>query len=396
MRTKRIPVCRRSPAATARSDTLCGVRPQASLCRVSMAMRCWLLVVAVCSYALALSVAGQTPTADAQRRFHSLGDFTLESGAMLPDAKIAYATFGTLNADKSNAILAPSFYGADHRGYAFLIGPGRALDPSTHFIVASEMFANGWSSSPSNTKAPLDGPRFPAIAIRDNVAAAHRLLTRELGVTRLRAVVGFSVGAQQAFQWAVSHPDFVDQIVSWCGTAKVYPHGVVRLESAISALTADAAFNDGNYTSPPKKGLAAWSQHWAAWVYSQEWWRRELFKPRWKSVDELIAQRTLADSARDANNLISQARTWQRHNVGDTPGFGGDHEKALRAIKARVLYMPCQTDLFFPIADAQYESRIIPNAKLVPIPSLWGHAAGAGGDPADAKFIDEAIRGFLR
>ena len=58
--------------------------------------------------------------------------------------------------------------------------------------------------------------------------------------------------------------------------------------------------------------------------------------------------------------------------------------------------MPCQTDLFFPIGDAQYESRIIPNAKLVPIPSLWGHAAGAGVDPADAKFIDEAIRGFLR
>ena len=112
---------------------------------------------------------------------------------MLPDAKIAYATFGTLNADKSNAILAPSFYGADHRGYAFLIGPGRALDPSTYFIVASEMFANGWSPSPSNTKVPLDGPRFPAIAYRDNVGAAHRLLTRELGVTRLRAVVGFSV-----------------------------------------------------------------------------------------------------------------------------------------------------------------------------------------------------------
>ena len=62
-------------------------------------------------------------------------------------------------------------------------------------------------------------------------------------------------------------------------------------------LTADAAFNHGNDTSPPKKGLAAWSQHWAAWVYSQEWWRRELFKPRWKSVDELIAQRTLADFA---------------------------------------------------------------------------------------------------
>ena len=76
------------------------------------------------------------------------------------------------------------------------------------------MFANGFSSSPSNTPAPFDGPAFPAIAIRDNVEAARRLLTAELGVTHLVAVVGFSMGAQQAFQWAVSHPDFVSAI---CG-----------------------------------------------------------------------------------------------------------------------------------------------------------------------------------
>ena len=73
----------------------------------------------------------------------------------------------------------------------------------------------------------------------------------------------------------------------YCGTAKTYPHGVVRLEGAISALTADAAFKDGRYTSPPLKGLAAWSRHWAGWVWSQEWWRRELFKPQWATVDEV-------------------------------------------------------------------------------------------------------------
>jgi homoserine O-acetyltransferase len=341
--------------------------------------------------AIQMSSAGN----DAHRRTYSLGDFRLESGVVLPNATLAYATFGTLNAQRDNAILIPSWYGSDHHGYDFLIGAGRALDPAKYFLVATEMFANGFSSSPSNTPAPLKGPDFPAIAIRDNVEAARRLLTSELGVTHLRAIVGFSMGAQQAFQWAVSHPDFVNGIVPYCGTAKTYPHGVVRLEGAISALTADAAFEDGHYTSPPKKGLAAWSRHWAGWVWSQEWWRRELFKPQWPTVDEVLASRTARDAVRDPNNLISQARTWQRHNVGDTRGFNGDHERALASIKARVLYMPCETDMYFPIGDARYESQFIKAVSLTPIPSLWGHSAGSGGNAADNEFINDQVRRFL-
>ena len=352
--------------------------------------------VAFLFIAAAVQLLGaQAPPQDVHRRMYALGDFRLESGVVLPNATIAYATFGALNAQRDNAILIPSWYGSDHHGYDFLIGPGRALDPAKYFIVATEMFANGFSSSPSNTPPPFDGPAFPAMAIRDNVEAARRLLTAELGVTHLRAIVGFSMGAQQAFQWSVSHPDFVSAIAAYCGTAKTYPHGVVRLEGAITALTADAAFADGRYASPPKKGLAAWSNHWAGWVWSQEWWRRELFKPQWATVDEVLAARAARDAVRDANNLISQARTWQRHNVGDTPGFNGDHERALASIKARVLYMPGDTDLYFPVGDARYESRLITHVSLMPIPSLWGHLAGAGGNAADNAFLNDQIRRLL-
>jgi homoserine O-acetyltransferase/O-succinyltransferase len=353
-------------------------------------------VVALVATLAAASVGAQVPPSDAHRRLFPLGDVRLEGGAVLPNATLAYATLGTLNTQRSNAVLLPSWYGSDHHGYDFLIGPGRALDPARDYIVLTEMFANGWSSSPSNTPAPFNGPRFPAIAIRDNVSAVHRLLTSELGVTHLRAIVGFSMGAQQAFQWAVSHPAFTDRIVAYCGTAKTYPHGVVRLEGAISALAADAAFADGNYTTPPRKGLAAWSRHWAGWVFSQEWWRRELFKPRWSSVDAVLEDRTNRDAVRDANNLISQARTWQRHNVGETSGFNGDHERALRSIQAPVLYMPCETDLYFPVGDARYESGFIAGVRLVAVPSLWGHSAGSGGNPADNDFIDRQIGEFLK
>ncbi len=358
-------------------------------------MTCYQLFAAALAGA-SVVLGAQAPDAreDVHRRVFPLGDFRLESGVVLPGAQIAYATFGTLNAQRDNAILIPSWYGSDHHGYDFLIGAGRALDPAQYFLVATEMFANGFSSSPSNTRSPFDGPAFPAIAIRDNVEAARRLLS-ELGVTHLRAIVGFSMGAQQAFQWAVSHPDFVTAIAAYCGTAKTYPHGFVRLEGAIAALTADAAFNDGRYTSPPKKGLAAWSRHWAGWVWSQEWWRRELFKPQWVTVDEVLASRTARDAVRDANNLIAQARTWQRHNVGDTPGFNGDHERALASITARVLYMPCETDLYFPIGDAKYESQFITHVALTPIPSLWGHSAGSGGNAADNDFINAQVQRFL-
>ncbi len=342
-------------------------------------------------------LSAQTPASggDPHRHLFSLGDLRLESGAVVPNAKIAYATFGTLNARRDNAILVPSWYGADHHGYDFLIGTGLALDPAKYFIVATEMFANGFSSSPSNTPAPFDRSRFPAIAIRDNVAAARRVLTEALHVDHLRAVVGFSMGAQQAFQWAVSHPDFVDAIVGYCGTAKTYPHGAVRLESAIAALTADSAFDNGNYTTPPIKGLTAWAYHWAAWVTSQEWWRRELFKPEFATVAAALQGEVDRQMSRDPNNLIAQARTWQRHNVGDTAGFGGDVEKALRSIRMPVLYMPSATDLYFPVSDAEYERAFIQNITFHPIPSLWGHRAGGGRSPEDARFLNTEIGRFL-
>ena len=97
----------------------------------------------------------------------------------------------------------------------------------------------------------------------------------------------------------------------------------------------------------------------------------------------------------NANDLILQMRTWEANNVGNTPGFGGDVEKALRSIKAPLLYMPSETDLYFPVGDARYEAVFIPGVTLLPIPSLWGHTAGAASNPADAKFLNENIRDFL-
>lgn len=344
---------------------------------------------------LAASASAATATAqDAAVQSHALGRFTFESGASIDDAHVTYATWGRLNEARDNAILLPSWYGGRALGYQFLVGEGRALHPSKYFIVATEMFGSGGSSSPSNTPAPFDGPRFPRVAIRDDVEAAWKVLNA-LGVRRLRSVIGFSMGAQQAFQWAVSHPGEVDSIVALCGTAKTYGHGWVRLESALSALTADPRWRGGDYTDLPADGVRAWAQHWSAWVYSQEWWRQELYRPRWESAEAVLADSVKSWGTRNLNDAVQLARTWQDHDISRTKGFDGDIEQALRSIRIPVLYMPGATDLYFPVSDAEYERKFLSNVRFVPIPSLWGHTAGGGGNPADAAFINREIAAFL-
>jgi len=351
------------------------------------------------SQSLSAQNAASNKPEPSERHEFVISNFRTESGVTLPQARVVYGTYGHLNAAKDNVVLLPSHYMADFHGYEWLIGPGHALDTAKVFLVATELFGNGHSSSPSNTPEPYHGPRFPVTTIRDNVEAVHRLLTEELKIAHLRAVIGFSMGAQQAFQWAVSYPDFADRIVATSGTAKTYPHGIVRLEGQIAALTADAAFQGGDYTAPPTKGLEAFAVVWTAWLFSQEWWRRELWreteKPGTTFEQVLHNFRTDFIPGADANDLILQMRTWEKHDVGTTPGFGGDVERALRSIKVPLLYMPSETDLYFPVGDARYEASFISKVSLVPIPSLWGHPAGAGADPADEKFLNEKIGQFL-
>jgi len=328
-----------------------------------------------------------------------IAKFHTESGVTLPQAKVVYGTYGNLNAKGDNAVLLPSHYMANFHGYEWLIGAGKCLDTSQLFLVATELFGNGRTSSPSNTPEPFHGPRFPVMTIRDNVQAVHKLLTEELHITHLRAIIGFSMGAQQAFQWAVSYPDFADRIVATSGTGKTYGHGVVRLEGQIAAITADQTFKSGDYQEQPKAGLSAFGMVWGGWLYSQEWWRKELWrtgKPPGYTFEQAVDRfRNHFVPGADANDLILQMRTWEHHDVGATPGFGGDVEKALRAIKVPFLYMPSETDLYFPLEDARYEAPFIPHGTLMPIPSLWGHTAGAAPNPEDGKFLNENIGKFL-
>ena len=153
------------------------------------------LAVALLAFtALPILAQGSPETKiDPVEHSYVLHNFHTESGVVLPEAKVMYGTYGKLNAAGDNAILLPSHYMADMHGYGWLVGTGsdKALDPAKYFLIATELFGNGRSSSPSNTPEPFHGPRFPVTTIRDNVEAVHELLTKELGVKHLKAVIGF-------------------------------------------------------------------------------------------------------------------------------------------------------------------------------------------------------------
>ena len=131
----------------------------------------------------------------AEHRSYTSTDLRTEGGVTLPSATVVYGPYGRLNAARDDVVLLPSHYMANHHGYEWLIGPGMAHDTTKLFLVATELFGNGSSSSPSNTPEPLHGPRFPVTTIRDSVTAVHRLPTEQLQVTHLRAIIGFSMGS---------------------------------------------------------------------------------------------------------------------------------------------------------------------------------------------------------
>ena len=330
--------------------------------------------------------------------FFELGDVTLQSGAVLPSAHLAYKTYGTLNAAKDNVVVMPTFYTGTHTRNEGFFGAGRAIDPARHFVVSINLFGNGISSSPSNAPAPADGPRFPDVTLWDNISCQHRLLTEELGVERIALVTGWSMAGCQSYQWAAQYPGMVDAILPFCASAKTSPHNYVFLEGVKAALTADGAFQDGDYTEPPVAGLDAFGRVYAGWAFSQTFYRDGLYRQLgFATPSELLDDwgKDHADNW-DANNLLAKLKTWQLGDISANDLYGGDLAKALSSITARAIVIPCSDDLYFPPEDNAIEVGHMRHAELRVFASPWGHCvASPGNEPAFARFLDDSIAELL-
>ena len=325
---------------------------------------------------------------------YELGAVQLQSGEILSDAKLAYATYGKLNSQKDNVIIFPTHYTGTHRSNAALIGSGRALNSDRYFIIVPNLFGNGLSSSPSNV---ADGAAFPNITLYDNIQCQFRLITEQFGIERIALVLGWSMGAQQAYHWAALYPDRVEQIFPYCGSAKTSVHNWVFLEGVKAALTTDATWQNGHYTKPPVAGLKAFGRVYAGWAYSQAFYREGLHREMgFESVEALLQWWEDDHLTWDANDLLAMLWSWQHADISDNLLYKGDFALALRSIQAKAIVMPSATDLYFPPEDNAIEVAHMPNSELRIMPSIWGHCAGGPRyNTADTALIEATIAELL-
>ena len=257
--------------------------------------------------------------------------------------------------------------------------------------------------------------------------------------------MGFSMGAQQAYHWAVMYPDFVQRIIPICGSARTSPHNYAFLEGPVGALTnsmdylawkeVQAKVGRGEDVGPklrevrPERGLRAFGRAYAAWLTSASWFREGWWGSReggagFGSVEEWIVGGCEEGFVGwDAEDLLVLGRMWQLGDVSVvippeqkekevnsedalqgqmekmTLGGGkGDDEmfrKALASIKAKVLVMPCRSDQYFPPEDGEIEMKYLKRGTWAPIESIWGHVAGGGMNPKDVEWMNERIGKFM-
>lgn len=327
-----------------------------------------------------------------------LGDIQLQSKRCIRDAKLAYKTYGTLNDAKDNVIVYPTSFAATHEDAAWLIGPGRALDSDKYFIIVPDMFGNGLSSSPSNTPLPSGAGSFPRVTIHDNVKQQYRLLTERFGIETIQLAVGWSLGGAQAFEWASAYPNMVKRLFTFQSAARTSRHFYLFFDSVRAAIELDANFKKGFYKEQPLGGLRVAARIYAAWGFSQDFFRERLDE---QALDYASLDDFLIDFwegwflKRDANNILSHLWTGQHADISANETHHGDLDKALARIQADTIIMPSASDLYFPVDDAAREALQIPKAELRVLESVWGHVAGEGMNDADTAIIEHAIAELL-
>lgn len=327
-----------------------------------------------------------------------IGDFALEDGETLRDCKIAYATFGRLNAAKDNAILVTTWYtGTSKIMEQVYIGQGRALDPDKYFIVVINQIGCGLSSSPHNTAGSQSMSKFPKVRIGDDVRAQHKLLTEKFGISRLALVTGGSMGAQQTYEWAVRYPDMVERAAPIAGTAKNTDHDFLWTQTCNEAIESDPGWKGGEYASNVDvvDGLRRQAHLWMVMGWSTEFYKQEGYKPIGFESVEAFKTGFMEPffTAMDPNDLLCMAWKWQRGDV--SRNTGGDLGAALGRITAKTFVMPISEDMFFPPRDCEAEQKMIPGSELRVIHSIGGHLALFGVEEEFKAQVDRILNELL-
>ncbi len=218
----------------------------------SLFAACLLFLLATCRIP---AVSAQSLPEHGAQQFADFGDFKLQSGDVIHDFHLGYRTLGKLNADRSNAVLWPTWLGGKSEDLLQFIGPGKVVDISNYHVILVDAIGDGVSASPSNSRRqPL--LEFPKFTVRDMVESEHRLATEVLHLSHLHAVMGVSMGGMQTFEWAAAYPDFMDMAIPMAGSPQSTSFDKLLWTAEIDAVELDPAWNHGNPTGPLSRGFA--------------------------------------------------------------------------------------------------------------------------------------------
>lgn len=346
-----------------------------------------------------------TQGGDGQRTwsvFHVPDAFELFTGERLDSGYLAYNTYGSMNADKSNVILHPTSFDAVHWELEFNIGSGKTLDTDKYFVIVVNLLGNGVSFSPSRCDV---GQHFPkhGTTMCDNVRLQAMLLD-SLGINQLAFIYGYSMGAVQALHWAVMYPERVLRVAAVCGAVKASDYNIVFLDSLKFAMLADPDCQEDKeghlyLNGSCMQGLKAFARIYAGWGVPMEFYRQELWRQSSRDGKAFESREDFVARSYDAGfsgahplNLLAQLQTWKSADVSKAHGLPKSTtlKQALGRITAKVYLMPSTTDSYFTVAETKEEAKMIPGSVFAPIESNWGHRAGdphRPGQEGDAEFI---------
>lgn len=340
------------------------------------------------------------------RHFVSIGALTLESEAQLPVVRMAYESWGELNAEKSNAVLIVHALTGDSHvlgrpgpghptagWWSGIVGPGLAIDTDRWFVLAPNMLGGCQGSTGPASFSPDGtewGARFPYLTIRDQVAA-QRALADRLDIERFAAVMGGSMGGMHALEWACTSPERVDRLAVLAAPAISNADQIALNSVQIEAIRMDPAFRDGAYydeTEGPYRGLAL-ARRMALLNYRSPDELNERFERSWQGALDPLGRggRFAVESYLDfhgnkftrrfdANSYITLVEAMNSHDV--TRGRGS-LDDVLGTVTARSLVLGIDTDRLFPVDQQQAIAARLPNtihgSEAVVISSPFGHDA---------------------
>jgi homoserine O-acetyltransferase len=336
-----------------------------------------LLAFVVCSSRAKLpSAYAEEPAAQASapapaegaQQFATLGDFKLQSGIILRGFRLGYRTLGKLDANKTNAILWPSWLGGTTQELLEYIGPGKVVDSTKYFVILVDSIGNGVSTSPSNSSSH-PGSKFPQITIHDMVESEHRLATEVFKLMHLRAVMGISMGGMQTFAWTLAYPDFLDLAIPMEGSPQSTSYDALLWTSEIDALKLDPAWNNGNPSGPLTRGAALADQIDSMNLTSPAYRVTHTAPGAFPAfVTDIRKNAAAAPSA-----ALDGVRQRQAIIALDMPReYGASLAELAKRVHAKVLVIaPAQDHMVNPIPALQFAAAI--SAPVITLDSPCGH-----------------------